>query len=461
MRQIDIQRMAGEARLNAFHYRVLIWCALIIIFDGYDLAVAGIALPSIIKEMGVGPTQAGFLVSTALFGMMFGNILLGTIADKIGRRWAIAICIALFSVFTAAAGLCKDPVLFGAARLLAGIGIGGVMPNVIAQMTEYAPQRVRSTMVTLMFSGYSVGGMLAAVLGKGLIESYGWQSVFIAAGLPLLLIPLVLKSMPESVPFLIRRGRTDELKRLARNIDPAYRPGADDRFVIAGADVSASAPFRQLFQQGRGPSTLMFWLSCFMCLFMVYALSSWLAKLMASAGYSLGSALTFVLVLNLGGMVGAVGGGWLADKLHIKYVLIGMYLMAAVSITLLGHPMPTGWLYLMVGLAGASTIGTQIVGCAYAGQFYPIGIRAAGIGWTLGMGRGGAILAPIVIGVLVGMGLRLEHNFMAIAVPGMAAALAVLMIRHARSASVAAEPGKATADAESIDIPQRRANSHI
>ncbi|MBP0625275.1 MFS transporter [Cupriavidus consociatus] len=441
MQQIDIQRMASEARLGSFQYGVLIWCALIIIFDGYDLAVAGIALPSIIKEMGVGPTQAGLLVSTALFGMMFGNILFGTISDKIGRRRAMAICIALFSVFTSAAGLCKDPILFGVARFLAGLGIGGVMPIVIAQMTEYAPQRVRSTMVTLMFSGYSVGGMLAAVLGKSLMESYGWQSVFIAAGLPVLLIPLILRSMPESVSFLIQRGRTRELARLAARLDPAYHASADDRFVIAGADGSGGAPIRELFQQGRGLSTLMFWLSCFMCLFMVYALSSWLAKLMASAGYSLGSALTFVLVLNLGGMLGAIGGGWLADRLHIKFVLTGMYLLAAVSIGLLGHPMPTGWLYLLVGLAGASTIGTQIVGCAYAGQFYPIGIRAVGVGWTLGMGRAGAILAPIVIGVLVAMGLPLEQNFLAIAAPGLAAALAVLMIHHARSASVAAETG--------------------
>ncbi len=437
MRQIDIQNMAGEARINAFHYRVLAWCALIIIFDGYDLAVAGIALPSIMKEMGIEPTHAGFLVSTALFGMMFGNILLGTIADKIGRRWAIVICIALFSVFTAAAGLCKDPLLFGAARFLAGLGIGGVMPNVIAQMTEYAPRRVRSTMVTLMFSGYSVGGMLAAVLGKGLIENYGWQSVFIAAGLPVVLIPLILKSMPESVPYLLRHGRTDDLKRLAARIDPAYQPEAGDRFVVPGADVNASAPIRQLFQQRRALSTLMFWLSCFMCLFMVYALSSWLTKLMAGAGYSLGSALTFVLVLNFGGMVGAIGGGWLADRLHIKYVLSGMYVLAAVSIALLGNGAPTAWLYVLVALAGASTIGTQIVGCAYAGQFYPIGIRATGLGWTLGVGRGGAILAPIVIGVLVAMGLPLAQNFIAIAIPGAVAACAVLMIQHARSASVA------------------------
>ena len=165
---------------------MLFWCALIIVFDGYDLAVAGIALPSIMKEMGVDATSAGFMVSSALFGMMFGNIFLGTIADRIGRRWAIAICIALFSVFTAAAGFTSDPVTFSITRFLAGVGIGGVMPNVIAQMTEYSPKKIRATMVTLMFSGYSVGGMLAALLGKGLIESYGWQSVFLAAAAPVL-----------------------------------------------------------------------------------------------------------------------------------------------------------------------------------------------------------------------------------------------------------------------------------
>lgn len=460
MRNIDIHRMAGEARLSGFHYGVMGWCALIIVCDGYDLAVAGIALPSIMNELAIEPGQAGLLVSSALFGMMFGNLLLGTVADRIGRRWAIALCIALFSVFTAAAGLCSDPLLFAAARFLAGIGIGGVMPNVIAQMTEYAPRRVRSTMVTLMFSGYSVGGMLAAVLGKGLIESYGWQSVFIAAGLPVLLIPLILKSMPESVSFLIRHGRTDELKRLASRIDPGYRPEASDRFVVMGANAADAAPIRQLFQQGRARSTLMFWLSCFMCLFMVYALSSWLTKLMASAGYSLGSALTFVLVLNLGGMIGAIGGGWLADRFHIKYVLIGMYLLAAVSITLLGHPLPTGWLYLLVGMAGASTIGTQIVGCAYAGQFYPDRIRATGIGWTLGMGRGGAILAPIVIGILVAMKLQLELNFMAIAVPGLVAALAVMMIDHGRSASAVAGQGNAAGGTALADVPQQPANSN-
>lgn len=434
MRQIDVHKLSDNARLNGFHGGVLSWCALIIIFDGYDLAVAGIALPSIMKEMGVTAQNAGFMVSSALFGMMMGAILFGTVADKIGRRWAIAICIGLFSVFTAAAGLTHDPYTFSAMRFFAGLGIGGVMPNVVAQMTEYSPKRIRTTMVTLMFSGYAVGGMLAALLGKGLIEAYGWQSVFLAASLPVVLIPFVLKAMPESMPFLIKEGRLDELKKIVSRLEPSYQSEARDQFALPSEDRAAGAPIGKLFHDRRGFSTVMFWIAFFMCLFMVYALSSWLTKLMANAGHSLGSALTFVLVLNFGAMIGAIGGGWLADRFHIKYVLVGMYALAAVSITMLGYKVPTEMLFLLVGLAGASTIGTQIVTYAYAGQFYPMAVRSTGIGWASGVGRSGAILAPIVIGTLVGMALPLQQNFMAIAIPAVIATVAVLLINHSRSA---------------------------
>ena len=449
MRHIDVHELSDKARFNRFHAGMLLWCAVIIICDGYDLAVAGIALPSIMKDMGVTAQNAGFMVSSALFGMMFGAIFLGTIADRIGRRKAIAICIALFSVFTAAAGFTHDPYTFSAMRFLAGLGIGGVMPNVVAQMTEYSPKKIRATMVTLMFSGYAVGGMLAALLGKGLLETYGWSSVFLAAGLPVLLIPVILKTLPESMPFLIRENRLDELKQIVARMEPSYRPDAGDRFALPAQDRAEGAPIGKLFQDGRGFSTAMFWIAFFMCLFMVYALSSWLTKLMASAGYSLGSALTFVLVLNFGAMIGAVGGGWLADRFNIKYVLMGMYALAAISITSLGFKVPAEVLFLLVGLAGASTIGTQIVTYAYAGQFYPMAIRSTGIGWASGVGRSGAILAPIVIGTLVGMALPLEQNFMAIAIPAVIAVLAVSQIRHGKSASAHAAPAPRAAATQS------------
>ena len=180
----------------------------------------------------------------------------------------------------------------------------------------------------------------------------------------------------------------------------------------------------------------MFWIAFFMCLFMVYALSSWLTKLMASAGYSLGSALTFVLVLNFGAMIGAVGGGWLADRFHIKYVLVGMYALAAVSITLLGYKMPTEVLFL-AGRPG------RRIDDRHADRHLRLR-RASSIRWRSappasagrsGVGRSGAILAPIVIGALVGMALPLQQNFVAIAIPAVIATIAVALINHSRSAS--------------------------
>jgi len=440
MRKIDLHTLVDEARFNRFHLLILAWCALIIIFDGYDLAVVGIALPFIMKDLGVAPANAGFMVSSALFGMMFGAILLGTIADRVGRRWTMSICIVLFSLFTAAAGLTRDPIVFGVLRFIAGVGIGGVMPNVVAQMTEYSPKRTRATLVTLMFSGYAVGGIVAAVLGKGLIDTYGWQSVFFAAAAPIILVPLIFISMPESMPFLLAKGRTHELQRIVRRLDAGWQPSGGDQFVVPVEDKVDSAPIRQLFAEGRGFSTVMFWIAFFTCLFMVYALSSWLTKLMAAAGFSLGSALTFVLVLNAGAIVGSVGGGWLADRFHIKYVLASMFALAAVSITLLGFKMPTPALFAVVALAGASTIGTQIVANAYTGQFYPMAVRGTGLGWALGIGRAGAIIAPILIGILVGMNLPLQQNFMAIAIPALLGMVAVLLIDHGKSAAHRVDP---------------------
>ncbi|ANC47667.1 MFS transporter [Pandoraea pnomenusa] len=443
MRTINLASLTAEAKFNRFHLSILLWCALIIVMDGYDLAVAGIALPSIMQAMSIEPAHAGLMVSSALFGMLFGNLLFGTLGERIGRPKAIAICVFLFSAFTAAAGLTNDPKTFALARFVAGLGIGGVMPNVIAQMTEYSPKRMRAMLVALMFSGYCVGGVLAAVLGKSLIEVHGWQSVFLLAAAPIVLIPFILRSMPESVPFLIRRKDARALQQLAAKIDPTYTPHQDDTFVGIGAEqAGANAPVRQLFQDGRTPSTVLFWLSCVMCLFMVYALSSWLTKLMASAGYSIGSALTFVIVMNLGGIFGAIAGGWLADRLHIKYVLAGMYLIAAGSLAMLGQEVSTSLRYVLIGLAGGTTIGTQIVGCAYVGQFYPNTIRATGLGWFLGVGRVGAIVAPIVIGVLVGAELPLGLNFVAIGIPGLLAAILIFCIDHAKSASNEKEAAK-------------------
>lgn len=435
MRQIDVYELVDKAKLNCFHAKVLVWCFLIIIIDGYDLAVAGTALPSIMKEMGVQASTAGFMASSALFGMMFGAIFFGAMADKIGRRWTISICVFLFSGFTAGAGCTSDPMTFSALRFIAGLGIGGVMPNITAQMTEYSPRRMRSLLTAVMFSGYAIGGILAAALGKQFIAEFGWQFVFLAAGAPLLLVPFILKSMPESLPYLIAHHDDRHLRDVVCRIDPALKLGVHDKFMLPKESRAGGAAIARLFQDGRGVSTVMFWITFFTGLFMMYALSTWLTKLMAMSGYSLGSALSFVIALNVGAVVGGCGGGLLADRFHIKWVLVCMYALGAAFLLMMTLQTSTEVRYLIIGAVGACTTGAQIVAYAYSGQYYPLSIRSTGIGMASGVGRLGAILAPILIGLVVSLKLPLEQNFLVIGAAGLVGALALACIDDRCSAS--------------------------
>jgi AAHS family benzoate transporter-like MFS transporter len=409
---------------------------LILIIDGYDLAVVGAALPAIMQDMNVDPTRAGIMAGSALLGTMLGAIFLGTLADRIGRPRMIAICVALFSIFTAVAGLTNDPVSFSIARFIAGLGIGGVLPVCTAQMGEYSPLKLRTRLITLVFAGYSVGGILVALTAKQLIESYGWQWVFYVAGLPVLLIPFILKSMPQSIGYLLRNDRQDELREIVRKIEPGRT--VDDTVVVTGnvaVQNTQETPVRDLFKQGRGFSTVMIWTAFMTGLFMVYSLNSWLTKLMAMAGFSLGSALNFVIVFNLGSIAGAMFGGWLSDKLNIKHVLVCFYITGAIALTLLGYTRDTTALFAVVFLVGASTLGTQLLAYAYAGDFYPSEIRSTGVGFASGVGRIGAIVAPVLIGWLVSMNLALQQNFMAISLAGLIGALAVTLINQSRAQS--------------------------
>jgi MFS transporter, AAHS family, benzoate transport protein len=429
MRKIDINQVIDQARFNAFHWRVLFWCGLIIIFDGYDLVTYGVVLPALMKDWGLTPLQAGALGSYALFGAMLGAIVFGSLSDRVGRKWTIAVCVILFSGFTLLNGFARNTTEFGLCRFLAGLGIGGVMPNVVALMSEYAPKKIRGTLVAIMFSGYSVGGILSSGLGIVLLPGYGWQSVFYIAAIPLMLLPLIVRYLPESIAFMIRQGREAEAKEILHRIAPAFVSLPDDTFAVPALK-APGAPVIQLFREGRGVSTIMLCLVFFCCLLMIYALNSWLPKLMISAGYGLGSSLSFLLLMNVGAIFGAVGGGWIGDRLGLRKVLIVFFLLAAVSIGLLGFKSPTSVLYTLIFIAGATTIGTQILAYSCVAEFFPMGIRTTGLGWISGIGRSGAISGPILGGFLVNIQLPLHLNFIVFAIPGCVAALAMCFVRQ-------------------------------
>lgn len=427
MKELDVQGYIDSAKFGKFHWLILIVCSLLMIFDGYDLFLFGVVIPVVMNEWGLTPVEAGTLGSYSLFGMMFGALLLGTLADKIGRKKGIIISFVLFSVATFLTGFASTPTEFGIYRFLAGLGCGGLMPNAVALINELAPKKMRTTLVTLMFSGFSLGGVLAAGLGIYIMPKFGWEMMFFAGIVPLLVLPFIIIYLPESIAFMVRNGREAEAKVLLRKMRPDNTDITNETELVFPEKTDRKGSVLDLFSEGRLIGTLAFWVAFFCCLLMVYALGSWLPKLMNNAGYSLGSSLSFLLALNFGGAVGAILGGVLGDRFNLGKVIIVFFLISVVSISLMGFNSPMPVLYTLITIAGATVIGTQILIYAAVAQFYGMSFRSTGLGWASAVGRTGAIVGPILGGFLLAAELPLKANFIVFALPGVVAAVAMMI----------------------------------
>ncbi|MEK4967377.1 MFS transporter [Cytobacillus sp. FSL R7-0696] len=427
MNKINAAEVINNSKFNRFHFGLLAWSFLIILFDGYDLVVYGTAVPVLIEEWGLSSVQAGAMSSYGLLGMMFGAIFFGILADKMGRKNVIALSLILFSLFTFLCGFASSPTTFSIYRFIAGLGLGGIMPNVIALLTDYAPTKMKSMAVSIVLCGYSFGGMLAPILGIFVMPTLGWESIFWFAGLPLLLLPFIYKFLPESSAHLIKKNKKQELLSVLRKVNPAQKMDEKTEFFLQVQEEN-KVPVVGLFKNNRGLSTVMFWIAFFMCLLMVYGLNTWLPNLMIEAGYALNSSLAFLITLQGGAIVGTLIIGWLCDKYGSKKMLVPLYALGAVSLTLLGFGGSELFIYLLVAIAGASTIGAQNLVQAYVSQYYPPNIRSTALGMASGIGRFGGMLGPLLGGFLLTAALPIHMNFIAFAIPGLIAAIALALV---------------------------------
>jgi len=374
-------------------------CWLLVVFDGYDLIVYGTVQSSLIADTDWGLTKAtaGTVGSMAFLGMMIGAVFAGRMADSWGRRRTILGCAIAFSVFTIACAFAPNAAAFGGLRLLAGIGLGGLVPSANALVAELVPEKWRSTIATLMMSGVPIGGSIAALVGIPLIPAFGWPGMFLIAVLALMVVvPLGLRYLPET----LSAGKV-----------------ADNQMEPAGFGSLLRAPY-------LGVSVL-FALATLVTLFAWYGLGTWLPNLMQLAGYNLGSALTFALALNLGAVAGSVITAWAGTRYGPVPTAIAAAAVAAAALLVLVTGPPVAVVYFMLVLAGVGTHGTQCLIIAAVASHYPGHLRGTALGWALGVGRVGAVAAPQVGGLLLAAGLGVNSNFLAFA--GAAAVAAVLL----------------------------------
>lgn len=431
--EVELSSLIDQRPVGRFQIQVIFLCVLVAMLDGFDTQLIAFVAPAIAQTWNVEITSFGIVFAAGLLGLTFGAAGLGLLADRIGRKKAIVLSTALFGSFALLTTFAQSVFELTVFRFLTGVGLGGAMPNIIALTAEYAPRRSRSTLITLMFCGFPLGAVIGGPISSGLIETFGWKSVFLLGGmLPLALLPVLVWKLPESIRFLARAtGGAQRLVAVLTRLCPGSHHDGNTRYVISEAR-SEGSPIRYLFSSGRGLVTLLLWLVFFSNLLMIYFLINWLPVILQRAGFELDDAIFGTVLINAGGIVGGLTLGRLIDWKGAYRVLAYAYMGAAMFVALTGYFSHYFAATLaLVFLSGFCVIGAQFGANALAAGIYPTAVRATGVGWALGVGRVGAIVGPLLGSVVIAQHWPLERIFLATAIPAAMAAVAVIFMSQA------------------------------
>ncbi|MFF1919490.1 MFS transporter [Streptomyces sp. NPDC058221] len=394
---------ARGTRGNRMAMLVIALCWLVVLFDGLDMFIYGSVLPHMLEQhaLGLEPSKAGDLGSYATFGMLVGALSSGTVTDLIGRKKMIIFCTALFSVASALCAAAPSVAVFGLGRTLAGLGLGGLLPTAITMVSDYAPRGRGAFIIGALMTAHHVGGILSAYVALWIVEPLGWRAAFWVCVAPLIIaVPLVARFMPESLSFLIAKGRTTEARDLAGRYNVELPATAKDR----PAATERWSALAQLVRGREWIQTLMFWLASFGGLLLVYGVATWLPTMMRGEGYELGSSLNFVVVFNLGGIVGMLVAGRCADRFGAARISAIWFLLTAAGVYLLSVHMPLALTFTVVFFAGLFLNSAQTMIYATVAGYSTSENRATAVGWTSGMGRFGAVFGPWLGGQLLANG---------------------------------------------------------
>ena len=430
---IDIKTFIDERPIAPFLWALVVMCFLIVVADGMDVAIMGFVTPSILQDWNISRPAFGFVIGAAPFGLVIGALIAGPSSDRFGRKIVLATSVFLFSVFTVIAAGSSSPQEMALLRLLAGMGMGATMPNAITLLSEYAPLRCRSLLITIMFSGFTLGSAAIGFIAGYMIPHIGWRSVLLVGGItPLVSVPFLVALLPESAQYMALQGvPADKIAAMLRRVT-GYRFTGSETFASSEPSLPTKRPIGVLFSDGYAARTIALWITCFMGLMVVYLLTGWLPTLMKDAGLTITAAANVTALFQIGATIGAILIGWNMDRRHPSRVIGAAYLAGAVFIIGLAWiGALSGWLATLVFAAGFCVSGAQTGLNAFAPSCYPTVARTTGVSWMLAMGRFGSIAGSLVGGSLLGLGWSFSTILAILAIPALCAAVAIASTRPA------------------------------
>lgn len=381
-----------------------------VMFDAADFALFGAALPPIAREFGLGPAQSGLLATVGLIGAFAGALFWGTVSDYVGRRTSFSATIGIFALFTGLVAASWNIASLAVFRFLSNFGLGGEVPVTATLGAEFSPSRIRGAMAGNLLTAFPVGLIVAAVLSLSILPTFGWRALFAVGIVPAILLFFVRRYMPESVRFLLSKGRVREAEQTVAHIEtealgrqrtagelqsmPQVRP---ELAVKIGITVL------ELFTEGRALRTVLIWIVSFGFFWSSNGILFMLPTILTQQGIPLTRAIAYQLVQAIGGVLGYTACSFLIDRYGRRPVLFLYYFVGAffhlwfamsTGLTTFAAAFFVGW--VNPGVYGSTGV--------YVGELHPTHIRATAVGWFFGIGRIGSFLVPTVVGLMIAYG---------------------------------------------------------
>lgn len=426
---VDVRQLINQSELSRWQKRLIALCFIVVALDGMDIALMGFIAPTLKAAWNVTNHQLGVVISAALVGLALGAMLAGPLADRYGRRMMIILSVFFFGLWTLATALANNIEQMMLFRFLTGLGLGAAMPNVGTLVAEYAPERRRAFIITVVFCGFTFGAASGGFAASWLLPRYSWHAVMMLGGiLPLVVLPFLMRGVPESVRFLIsRRAPATRIHAILERMLPgATRP--DSTFHSKEPTPQTQGAIATVVSRRYLFGSLMLWGGYFMGLFLVYLIGSWLPSLINTLGMSVTDAAIITAMYQAGGTLGSLFAGWLMDRFNANLALAVIYFCGGLAIVALGFsPAEVGMMSGIAFLSGFCFNGANTGMNALSASYYPTHARATGSSWMHGVGRVGAILSAFVGAEMLSLGWSFSLIFVLLAIPALLTTLMLVM----------------------------------